>query len=201
MGDPPEVRWGLAEFAAAEELGRARGFWWAPDGESLLVERYDESAVRLWHIADPAQPEAEPARMRYPQAGTDNALVSLALRPHARGPASTWTGAPTSRSRGRSWSTWPASNGAEGRPLLSLFTRDQARLELREVDPTTGGTTLVRALTDDAWVELLAGTPRRLDDGRLLHGVDLGETRHLALDGTPFSPEGVQVRQRRVGGG
>ena len=58
---------------------RARGFWWAPDGESLLVERYDESAVRLWHIADPAQPEAEPVRMRYPQAGTDNALVSLAL--------------------------------------------------------------------------------------------------------------------------
>ena len=53
-GEPPEVRWGLAEFAAAEELGRGRGFWWAPDGESLLVERYDESDVMVWHIADPA---------------------------------------------------------------------------------------------------------------------------------------------------
>jgi dipeptidyl-peptidase-4 len=52
--DPAEVRWGLAEFVAAEELGRARGFWWAPDGEALLVERYDESAVTVWYLSDPA---------------------------------------------------------------------------------------------------------------------------------------------------
>ena len=193
-GDPPEVRWGLAEFAAAEELGRARGFWWAPDGESLLVERYDESAVRLWHIADPAQPEAEPVRMRYPQAGTDNARVSLALvRVHGDRVDVDWRS--DVALEGQVLEYLAGVEWTEGRALLSLFTRDQARLELRELDPTTGGTTLVRALTDDAWVELLAGTPRRLDDGRLLHGVDLGETRRLALDGTPFSPEGVQVRQ------
>src|SRR5206468_2993714 len=33
--DDPEVSWGLAEFLAAEEMGRARGFWWAPDGRRL----------------------------------------------------------------------------------------------------------------------------------------------------------------------
>jgi dipeptidyl-peptidase-4 len=192
-GDPPEVRWGLAEFAAAEELSRARGFWWAPDGESLLVERYDESAVRLWHIADPAQPEAEPKRMRYPQAGTDNARVSLRLVTlHGDRRDVDWRsdvaldGQPLEYLADVEWS--------EGRPLLSLFTRDQARLEIREVDPATGGTTLVRALTDDAWIELLPGTPRRLVDGRLLHGLDLEDTGHLAIDGKPFTPHGVQVR-------
>ena len=193
-GESPDVRWGLAEFAAAEELGRARGFWWAPDGESLLVERYDESGVRLWHIADPAEPEAEPVRMRYPQAGTDNALVSLALvGVHGDRVDLDWRsdvaleGHVLEYLAGVEWS--------EGRPLLSLLSRDQTRLELREVEPTTGRTTLARALTDHAWLELLPGTPRRLEDGRLLHGVDLGETRRLALDGTPFSPEGVQVRR------
>ena len=33
----------------------------------------------VWYIADPAHPDVEPAALRYPQAGTPNALVSLAL--------------------------------------------------------------------------------------------------------------------------
>ena len=28
-----EVTWGAAEFIAAEEMGRYRGYWWAPDGQ------------------------------------------------------------------------------------------------------------------------------------------------------------------------
>ncbi len=193
-GEPAEVRWGLAEFAAAEELGRARGFWWAPDGESLLVERYDESDVMVWHIADSAQPDREPTRLRYPQAGTDNARVSLMLV------------SLDGRHVDVDWRSDAALDGhvleylahvewSEPTPLLSLLTRDQTRLEFRQVDPATGQSTLLRALTDDAWVELLPGTPRRLDSGGLLHGVDVAETRHLAVDGTAFTPAGLQVRR------
>ena len=131
--------------------------------------------------------------MRYPQAGTDNARVSLTLVTlHGDRRDVDWRsdvaldGQPLEYLADVEWS--------EGRPLLSLLTRDQGRLEIREVDPATGGTTLVRALTDDAWVELLPGTPRRLVDGRLLHGLDLEDTGHLAIDGKPFTPHGVQVR-------
>lgn len=193
-GDPAEVRWGLAEFAAAEELARPRGFWWAPDGESLLVERYDESGVMLFYVADPAHPETNPAQIRYPQAGTSNARVSLAV---------------VDMNGTRLDVDWRSDAAVDGRvleylahvewtgerPLLTLLSRDQTRLEFREVDPSTGQSTLVREITDDAWVELLPGTPRGLDDGRLLHGLDLGQTRYLAVDGTPFSPEGLQVRR------
>ncbi len=192
--DPPEVRWGLAEFAAAEELDRARGFWWAPDGRSLLVERYDESDVMVWHVADSIRPDAEPARLRYPQAGTANATVSLAL---------------VTLDGQRTDVDWRSDVAVDGRvleyladvewsghhPLLTLLTRDQGRLEFRDVDPATGQSTLVRALTDDAWVERLPGTPRRLESGQLLHGLDQGETRHLAVDGAAFTPAGLQVRK------
>ncbi len=58
--------WGQAEFIAAEEMERFRGFWWAPDGQSLLVQRYDEAPVQTWHIADPEHPEREPVAQRYP---------------------------------------------------------------------------------------------------------------------------------------
>ncbi len=193
-GEPTEVRWGLAEFAAAEELDRGRGFWWAPDGESLLVERYDESPVTTWHIADPASPDAEPAAVRYPQAGTANALVSLALV--------RLTGERTDVG----WRSDAVIDGnvleyladvewSGSAPMLSLLTRDQKRLELREIDLDSGATTLVRAITDDAWVDLLPGVPRRLDDGRVVHGLDQGTTRHLAVDGAVFTPADLQVRQ------
>src|SRR5262249_496809 len=33
--DDADVTWGSAEFVAAEEIGRSRGYWWAPDGERL----------------------------------------------------------------------------------------------------------------------------------------------------------------------
>src|SRR6202012_2481050 len=71
------VTFGLAEFIAAEEMGRSRGYWWSPDGASILIERVDESPVRRWHIADPANPDKKPAEVAYPAAGTPNAEVSL----------------------------------------------------------------------------------------------------------------------------
>ncbi|MET9320589.1 DPP IV N-terminal domain-containing protein [Streptomyces sp. NPDC003038] len=51
------ARWGVAEFAAAEELGRARGHWWSPDGVTLLAARVDESALQRRWFADPARPD------------------------------------------------------------------------------------------------------------------------------------------------
>ena len=52
--DPdPDVHWGLAEFIAAEEMGRLRGYWWAPDGERLIAARADERAVLTWHVSSP----------------------------------------------------------------------------------------------------------------------------------------------------
>src|SRR5207244_13097295 len=84
--DPdPDVTWGLAEFVAAEEMGRARGHWWSPDGGSLAAARVDNRPVGRWHVADPADPAAEPAVLRYPAAGTAHADVGLpVLRPDGR---------------------------------------------------------------------------------------------------------------------
>lgn len=39
------VSWGRAEFVASEEMSRYRGYWWSPDGTSLLVARVDEAPV------------------------------------------------------------------------------------------------------------------------------------------------------------
>ena len=76
-GSPGAVSWGTAEFVAAEEMGRSRGYWWAPDGDALLVARVDEAPVdRLW-ISDVAHPGSTPRAVRYPRAGSANASVQL----------------------------------------------------------------------------------------------------------------------------
>ena len=77
--DPAEVVCGLAEFVAGEELDRTRGFWWAPDGGSLLIERYDETPVPVWYIATRRTRLRRRTRCGTRQAGTSNALVSLWL--------------------------------------------------------------------------------------------------------------------------
>ena len=73
------ISWGAAEFIAAEEMGRTRGFWWAPDSDALLVERVDVAPVDTWWISAPVTPWEAPTEIRYPVAGGANADVRLAI--------------------------------------------------------------------------------------------------------------------------
>ena len=34
---PADIEYGVAEFAAQEELGRRRGYWWSPDSKYLAI--------------------------------------------------------------------------------------------------------------------------------------------------------------------
>lgn len=184
--DDPEVRWGVAEFVAAEEMDRYRGYWWAPDGSALLVARVDDSPVQRWWIADPARPDQAPTEVAYPAAGTPNAEVSAWIVPLVGDPVEVL------------WDrlAWPylASGGWDAHgPLISLHPRDQRAIEVRSVDPVTGRTEVLWADEDDAWVERLPGTPARLGDGRVVVGHDDG-TRRLVVDGVPVTSDGLHVR-------
>ena len=56
---------------------RYRGHWWSPDASKLAAAHVDEREVQVWYISDPTDPAAEPRAVRYPQAGTNNAVVTL----------------------------------------------------------------------------------------------------------------------------
>ncbi len=184
--EDPEVRWGVAEFVAAEEMDRDRGYWWAPDGSVLLVTRVDDAPVQRWWIADPAQPAEAPTEVAYPAAGTPNAEVSAWIVPlDGERLEVTWDRA-----------AWPylASGGWDRHgPLIAVHPRDQRSIEVRAVDPLTGATEVVWADADEAWVERLPGTPARLADGRLVVGTDDGACR-LVVGGHPVTPTDLQVR-------
>ena len=184
----PGVTWGLAEFVAAEEMNRERGFWWSPDGDSLLAARVDESGVPEWHIGDPSNPDRAPHAIRYPAAGTANAVVSLSLL-HLDG-----------RRTDVSWDAgaFPYLVSVRWRrgspPLLQLASRDQRTMHIVDVDLETGAAILVREDTDTDWLEVIPGVPDRRPDGRLVCTVDADDTRRLVVGDQVVSPVGLQVR-------
>ena len=77
---PPEGHEdGVADFAAQEELGRTRGFWWSPDSREIAFQRTDLRPVDTLYVSNPRHPEQPPVTFRYPRAGTANAKVSLGV--------------------------------------------------------------------------------------------------------------------------
>ncbi|MFE3770122.1 prolyl oligopeptidase family serine peptidase [Streptomyces sp. NPDC059122] len=183
----PEVSYGLAEYIAAESMGRSRGYWWAPDGRGLLVARADTSPVARRYLSDPADPARPPQVIRYPSAGTANAEVTLHLL--------TLDGARTEVSWDRAGYEYVVDAGWDAHgPFVAVQSRDQRALRTLAVDPVTGATEVRHERTDPAWVELVPGTPARTAAGALVVPEDDGDTRRLTVDGRRVTPEGLQLR-------
>ncbi|MCZ7416719.1 MULTISPECIES: S9 family peptidase [unclassified Streptomyces] len=185
------VTYGLAEFIAAEEMQRSRGFWWSPDSRRLLVARVDDAPVRRWWIADPAHPGSRPAEVAYPAAGTPNADVTLRLldvEPDAPRPLDVdWDRAAFPYLVSVHWS-------AGGPPLLLVQSRDQRTQRYLTVDVTSGKTTVLRTEQDPAWLEIIPGTPVWAPDGRLVRVGDETGARALSVGDTVVSDPALHVR-------
>jgi dipeptidyl-peptidase-4 len=196
LADPqgaPGVRFGLAEFIAAEEMDRQRGYWWSPDGDALLVARVDETPVNRWSIADPAHPERRPAEVAYPAAGTPNADVSMLI-------VGLDGGTVRVENDKDAFPYLVTACWADGHdPLVVVQSRDQRRTRMLTVDPGTGATRVVREDTDPTWLEIVVGVPAWTPDGRIVWTRDEQDTRRLVLftpgdEPVPVTPPGLQVR-------
>jgi len=183
----PDVRWGVAEFIAAEEMERRRGHWWAPDGERLIACRVDDRPVLVWHIASSIDPVAAPRAVRYPQAGTRNAVVTLHVLGIDGSRADvTWDREGFEYVVAVSWTE-------EGPPLALVQSRDQRDVQVLAIDPDTGATEVVWRDHDDRWTHVTPGVPAWLPGGRLLTVGHRDDTRMLLIDDEPASPVGLQV--------
>ncbi|WP_344381537.1 S9 family peptidase [Streptomyces thermolineatus] len=184
------VTWGLAEFVAAEEMQRSRGYWWSPRSDRLLAARADDSPVRRWWIADPAEPGREPAEVAYPAAGTPNAEVRLfVLGLDGSRTEVEWDRARHPYLARVHWS-------AGGPPVLQVQSRDQRSQMVLAADPDTGRTTPLHAEEDPDWLELFPGVPAWTPDGRLVRIEDKAGVRSLVVGDRPRT--GAQLHVQAV---
>jgi len=183
------VTYGLADFIAAEEHGRFRGQWWAPDSSALLIERFDDALVAQWWIADPSSPGTAPTMHRYPAAGTANADVNLLLVTlDGEQSEVVWNHDEYPYLTSVSWT----SNGPA---LITVLSRDQKRSQTIAVDHLAGDQSVVRDDVDEHWIDVIPGVPTWSVDGKLMRVVaDLETDTHRLMIGDDFvTPPGVQV--------
>ncbi len=139
---------GLAEFIAAEELHRHRGFWWSPDGTRLLAIEVDESGVPVRRRAQIGGDGTRLVDQRYPGAGSPNAKVQALVLDLAGKTEPLRLTLPAE-------AEYIARAGwfADGTPWLQWLTRDQKHLQLLEFN-AQGQPHAVLDERDAAWVEV-----------------------------------------------
>ncbi|MFD5031058.1 prolyl oligopeptidase family serine peptidase [Streptomyces sp. NPDC058405] len=195
-----EVTYGLPDHAAAESIGRSRGYWWSPDSNALLVARVDTSMVERRYISDLSDPGRPPRSTPYPAAGTANAETSLRLVTVEGGhtPVRLPRRAPEEDAPAGVWQDlafeYVVSAGWQGAgPVISVQTRDQRTMWVVRADPATGEVEPLYRQTDDYWVEFPPGAPLHTASGTAVLPCVRGDDRTIRIGGVP-APAGLQVR-------
>jgi dipeptidyl-peptidase 4 len=182
------VTYGLAEFVAAEEMFRTRGFWWSPDGQRLLVARVDTTPVGRWFIADPANPGRTPRKVAYPAAGTANADVSVVIAGLDGSLTQVdWDSAALPYLISAHWSRG-------GPALLRVCSRDQRTMRVLSV-ADDGRTETICEDTDPDWVDVVVGTPAWTQDGRLVRVIARDGAYRLMIGDEPATPATLNVKE------
>ncbi|MBN8481109.1 MAG: DPP IV N-terminal domain-containing protein [Xanthomonadales bacterium] len=144
------VRNGEAEFIAQEEMGRDRGYWWAPDDSLIAFERTDDKAVPVVRRFEIQADRTDVIEQRYPAAGDANVEVRLGLVAPGGGEAR-WIDLGADKDIYLARVDWlPDAK----RVAYQWQSRDQKRLELRFVDVATLEQRTVLAETSATWIDL-----------------------------------------------
>ena len=182
-----DVTWGVAEFVAAEEMNRQRGYWWSPNSDALAVERVDNSPIEQITIADPSQPTSKPQTRRYPFAGTNNARTSLHIIDlNSKATTIKWDAEAFEYLTSVQWN--------KAGLVVSVMSRDQKLLDIRKVHIATGETESLHIERDDKWVELVTGGPLLVAENTLLWCGERNGARAILLNNTAITPPHIQVR-------
>ena len=171
------VTYGLAEFIAAEEMDRSRGFWWSPDGgpaagrpgrrraRTALVDRRPRAP------GPGSRPRSRTRRRARPTPRCGSFLLGLDGAPYGGrvGPGALSRTSPgcTGRPAGRR-----CCSSRPGTSAASCTWRWTRR---------PGATRTVHVDEDPVWLELFPGVPAWTPDGRLVRIADEGGARVLMV--------------------
>jgi dipeptidyl-peptidase-4 len=78
-GGSNNIKNGMSEFVAQEEMARMTGYWWAPDEKHIAFLRVDESPVKIVVRNEIYAEKIELIEQRYPATGTNNVNIQLAV--------------------------------------------------------------------------------------------------------------------------
>jgi len=78
-GGSNNIKNGMSEFVAQEEMGRMTGYWWSPNEQKIAFLQVDETPVKTVIRNEIYAEKIELIEQRYPATGTNNVLIKLAV--------------------------------------------------------------------------------------------------------------------------
>ena len=183
--DGPLVTYGLADFAAAEEMHRTRGYWWSPGRRRAAGRARGRVAGAAMAHRRPGKPRprAQRGRLprgRYPERRRDHRDRRPRRHAHHRG---TWD------------DEYLADVVWDDRALLVVTQpRDQTALRTLTRRPRDRRHDARRTSGRTRWVDIVPGVPAHTESGALVTVADVEDARRLVVDGSPVTPASLQVR-------
>jgi len=177
---------GLAEYIAQEEMGRAEGYWWSPDGARLAYVRADSSHIPQYPIAHQGADTLTVEEHRYPFAGSRNATGRLGVVAEGNDEAATtWMDLGPDDDIYLARVAWRP----DGVLTAQIESRDQRLLRLVAFDGRIGTATTLIEERGEPWLNLSDDT-RFLKSGAFIWSSERGGFRHLYL----YDGEGHEAR-------
>ena len=143
------VSFGMAEFAAQEEMYRYTGYWWSEDDRRLAYTRIDESGVALKNRYEIDTSGVTTVAQRYPFAGTANAVVELFVLDLSSGETRE-----VDLGKDKDFYLARVNFSPDGTLAVQKQSRDQKSLELIFVDPASMEQTVVLREEQPRWINL-----------------------------------------------
>lgn len=172
-----DIKNGMAEFVAQEEMGRMTGYWWAGDEEHIAFARIDESPVDIVERYEIDADGFKTFRQRYPSAGTPNVRVQLGVVAVSGGEAQ-WLDLGQDPDIYLARVDWLPDHRTVA---VQRQSRDQRRLDLLFADRETGKSRLVLSETATTWVNLNDDLRFLKDQQAFIWGSERSGYKHLYL--------------------
>ena len=145
----PDIINGTTDWVYEEEFGLRDAFRWSPDGRRIAFLRFDQSAVKPFSLVDEITRYPSFTTFKYPKAGERNADVKLGVIDVATG-ATSWINTGTDADGYLPRMEWLGSDSV----LFQRLPRRQNRVEVVAASVATGGTRVILADSDSAYVDV-----------------------------------------------
>ncbi|APE03947.1 S9 family peptidase [Alteromonas mediterranea] len=185
------IKFGMAEFVAQEEMGRMTGYWWSPDESKIAFTKVDESPVDVITRSEIYADDIKLIEQKYPKAGTPNVLVELAIQDINSGDR-TWVDLGDDKDIYFARGKWMPNSSTF---TYQWQTRDQQTLELRAFDITESKQKVLLTESSDTWVNLHDDLYFLKEQGQFIWASERDGFKHLYL----FDNNGKLVKQLTKG--
>ncbi|GLV59443.1 peptidase S9 [Dictyobacter sp. S3.2.2.5] len=168
---------GLAEYIAQEEMDRAEGYWWSPDGARLAFVRVDSRHIPRYPIVHQGTEQPAVEEHHYPFAGARNVIVRLGVVSAEGNPKDvTWMELGSNEDIYLARVAWRP----DGVLTALIESRDQQTQRLVAFDARSGAATTLIEERGEPWLNL-HNDLRFLRSGEFVWSGERTGFRHLYL--------------------